>query len=149
MEITVTTDDKELQASLRRLSVVMKKDLPTITKQSARRVCIHMARATAPFGFYEGARQSVVKNINSDISRVFRPIAAVSKELEIEDRRRLAFLVSNKGPGVVTKFLKSIGVDMEYRKTAPKTLHNQKRNRNGRVGKGEKPGYELHFICGH
>lgn len=143
MKLDAHTDDKEWRRAIDRLSVVMRKDVPTITKQSAGRACVNFARTTAPFGFSGDARMRVVKNITSDVSRVFRPIASVSNELEEKDRSRLSWLVMNKGPATVTKFLKSLGIDIRFRKTAPVNEMKLQRNKSGRVPRGRKPEFAV------
>lgn len=120
---------------------MQRKELPLIVRQSARRTCVHLARVTAPFGLDSGQRLRIIKNINSDISRVFATNASVSKNLEEENRKQLAFLTNNKTPSVITKFLKSLGLDLEYRKTASPQIHKSKRNKRGRVPKNDKPSF--------
>lgn len=116
---------------LNRLSLLQRKDLPTLTKQSARRVAVNLANYTNPFGLGENIRQRQVKAIASDTAKVFKTPATVAKfEMDEGQRKRFGWIMANK-PNIATRFLKSIGLDYKVRKTAqPKVM------KSARVYKG-------------
>ena len=112
-------DDRELQRSLNRLSVLMKKELPVLGRQSARRIAVNLARSTAPFGFGQDAFQRGRMSVIRDHYRVFEAVESLAKNrLDEEQRRQFAWLTNNAGPGRINSFLKAAGIPLEYARTA-------------------------------
>lgn len=54
--IVAKVDARSLQRNLNRISMYTGKDMDTLVKQSARRVCVNLSRTVAPFGFGEDAK---------------------------------------------------------------------------------------------
>jgi hypothetical protein len=56
--ITATVDNRDVMRKLNKLEQMTGKPLEKLVTQSVRRVCVNLSRATAPFGFSDGAKKS-------------------------------------------------------------------------------------------
>ncbi len=140
MKVSANIDDKEFRAALRRVSRKTGRPLQKVVRQSANRVAVNLARGTAPFGDSESDYERGKKKARSDVSRVWKSVPEVMSGLEEEQRSQLAFILNNRGPAAIAKFLRSLGIDLNYRKGATRKLHKQYRRR-GRVPRNQKPVY--------
>lgn len=139
MQPTVSIDTSDFDRMINRLHVAQRKTIPNLTRQSARRVASNLAFQTQPFGFAESGAESVRRNIRSDTSRVFRSFATIAhQELNEEQRKQFAFISANRTPAQIRKFLASVGLQYEVRKTAPRNIKKGQRNARGRVPTGTR-----------
>jgi hypothetical protein len=130
--VVVNVNTRDLERSLNRLAVIARKDVPELTRQSARRVAVNLAVATVPFGKDERAKVSVEKAVRKDVSNVYATIPSVMGKLEENARKAYAAKLHNETPMKVDRFLEANNVSLKTRKAIKPGEYNQKRVR-GRV----------------
>lgn len=134
--ITVEVENKEIKASLLRLSALTKKPMNTLVTQSARRVCVNLSRTIAPFGFEESAKASGINAIRRDykISTLVRDESYVDFVVQTSGKTRSIIQQLNRKDG--TPYV----IDWQEVSTAPTRVyeHHQSRRskKTGRVGGG-------------
>ena len=136
--LEVDIDSRDLGRNLQRLAVTMRKDLPTIIRQSARRIAVNAARHTAPFGFEspEISAHGMRERIRADVNRTHQPLPVLMQTLDEEQRRQLTWLIENSTPGKVNKWLEANGLQQKFRKTADRQTHRwARRGKSGPVPK--------------
>ena len=141
MELTTKLDDREFQRKLRQLSALRGRPLEQFTRQSARRFAVSLAKGTVPVGLGAKAKKQGDATVRNDIYSVFMPEGKVYKQLDEDQSRQYAWLLNNSTPAQITAFLRSVGVNAQYRRTATASLHQQRRNTKGRVPRNDSPPY--------